>query len=248
MNKEQRRLVYDEENKGKLEAEEVYIALGSETVRLEHIGRSGDVPSQTASISEAVRLASEPEDCRNLGLVLEGFNAAKHPIGRKQLGEIIRKMILAGTDNIVVRLASRSEKSGLSLGDRELAIRIFVGIFLQNHKAGWDKEVAARTLKTVEQLTQLMGNEEHCGRHVRRGDTREAGVVMAVPLQLSAVLASSDESATPKVETYARRLTASMMDNKLLEVSFHAGSGLCAKDSDSRDSGSDHNRKDTAPQ
>lgn len=210
LNEEQKKLVFRQENKAKLEAEPVEITLGDVTLPLEHLDRN-TLPDRFRSIRDIVRQSKTPEDFENIVKLLEGAQNAGLKVRPEWQELIVRRLNAAGMHHLVLKALQRSKATGLRLTNHGVVMQVVRGLHDKAALADWGEEEASKALRIAKQVTELMEEDEHNGGRVNgiyatKHDHRRVPAVVALPTELAAVLAQRHQGHLTEVKTLATRL------------------------------------------
>jgi len=223
---EQRKLVYKQDQKAKLEAEPIEITLGDVTLPLEHIDRNRR-PSRHSTIMNILRLSEEDgsrEDWENVVRMLEGFENAGIRLDATKQAMVIRKLFLNDQDHLVLKALQRPTATGLRMRDWQPLLQVLRGIFDKPALADWDQVETQNALRFAKQVAELLEDEEHCGAYPigeeeSKHDFRGRPGVIAVPTVLAATLALRHEGDVEEVKKLAGRLVVAIKQHKPYSVS-----------------------------
>ncbi|KAI8933381.1 hypothetical protein NX059_009995 [Plenodomus lindquistii] len=214
LNKEQKKLVYAQENKAKLEAEPVEVTLGDVTLPLEPLNRN-HLPDRFKSLRDIVRQSETPEDWENVVRLLEGFQSAGLQPKPQWQELVVRQLGDAGMQHLVLKALQRVKATGLRLTDHDVVAQVLKCIHDKAAKANWDQEETTKALRMAKQVTELMEDKEHHGAQPDT-DHRRDPVVIALPTELAAVLAQKHGGDKAEVKKLANRLVAALKQSKYL--------------------------------
>lgn len=211
---EQEKLVYKQANKAKLEAEPVEVTLGDVTLPLEPLDRN-HLPDRFNHVRDILTQSQTRDDWANVVRLLEGFeNAGLHVAPRWQ-AMIIRRLNLAGMQSLVLQALQRVRVTGLHLTDYSILLQVLRGLHDKAAVAGWDQEETTQALRMAKQVVDLMEDKDH--HAARRGsapaDHRGDPVVIALPTELTAVLAQRHGGDSADLKKLANRLITALVQS-----------------------------------
>lgn len=223
LTKDQRKLVYKQENRARLEAEPIEITLGEITLPLEHINRNRDQPSRWDTIRDVVEASKTPEDWENVVRMMEGFRDAGVRLKPRWFEKIVRKLNEAGMQHLVLKSLQRARETGLRLRDEGVVHQVFKGLHDKAAESEWDAAETKKALSFAEQIVELMEKEDHLGKsEPRPQDLRASPFVIAWPLELAAARAklhTEGQDRDGKVMKYASRLMNAAHQDDFISVS-----------------------------
>jgi hypothetical protein len=210
LTKDQEKLVYSQESRAKLEAEPVEITLGDVTLPLQHLDRN-HLPNHSKTFRSIVDQSETKDDWENVVRMLEGFENAGLKVKSDLREKAVRKLNMAGYQNLVLKALQRPKATGLSLKNFGLLLQVLRGLHDKAVMADWDKDETIKALKMARQVVELMDSEEHCagarkGELLSSGDWRGKPVVVALPTELAAVLAARYDGDKKEVKKLTSRL------------------------------------------
>ncbi|KAF1962501.1 hypothetical protein CC80DRAFT_589024 [Byssothecium circinans] len=208
LTKEQRALVYRQENRLKLESEPIEITLGDVSLPLQHLDRNRDMPGRSRTLRDIVHRSETREDWENVVRMMEGLNSAGIRVKGVWLEMIVRKLGEAGMQHLVLKALQRAGATGLRLREWGVVVEVLRAVRDKAAKADWEKEELGKALRLAEQVVELMEEGEHLGKVQGEGDWRGHPAVVALPLEMAAELAYryEVEGVEGKVRRYAVRL------------------------------------------
>jgi len=209
---EQKKLVYKQENKAKLEAEPVDIALGEVTLPLEPLDRNR-LPNRTETFMEIIRKSESREDWENVVRVLEGLEDAGIKVSRTWRELVVRRLHLSGNQHLILKALQRVKATGLRMRDGRLVLQVLRGVHDMAAKSDWDKDETNKAFRFAKQIVEMLEDDEHRvgpAKTLYKTDFRGDPAVVALPTELAAVLADRHGGDVEQVKTLARRLMASL--------------------------------------
>jgi hypothetical protein len=212
LTKEQEKLVYQLDNKAKLEAEPVEITLGDVTLPLEHLDRNR-LPSQWGTFRDIMNQSETREDFENVVRVLEGYKNAGISLKSERQAKAIRRLGLHGMQHLILKALQRAKATGLSLHDWNIMSEVLRAIYDKAALADWDQDETTKALRFAKQLVELLEVEEHQAGPATPYDLRGDPAVIAVPTALTAVLALKHGGDRDEVKSLAGRLVAALQQH-----------------------------------
>lgn len=219
----QQKLVYAQENRAKLDAEPVEISLGDVTLPLEHLDRN-HLPNRWKHLREIVRQSSTREDWENVIRVLEGFENAGVRVKSEWRELVVRNLNASGNQHLVLKALQRAKATGLRLSEYGVLVQVCKGVHDRASLADWEEEETRKAARFAKQIVELMDEEEHCGGQARgemvsERDWRSRPFVIALPTELAARLALSEEGgagagSVEEVAKLAKRLVAALQQSQ----------------------------------
>ncbi|KAF2845283.1 hypothetical protein T440DRAFT_472785 [Plenodomus tracheiphilus IPT5] len=214
LTKAQKKLVYAQQNRAKLEAEPVEITLGDVTLPLEHLDRNR-LPNRFHTVREIVHLSETPNDWENVVRLLEGFENAGLRTKPRWQELIVRRLCYAGMHHLLLKALQRVKATGLRLTEHGVVMQVVRGIHDKAARADWDREETTKALRMATQVTELMEDPEHHRRPptadvASEWDHRRDPVVIALPTELAAVLAQRHGGDVAQVRKLANRLVTAL--------------------------------------
>ncbi|KAF2140136.1 uncharacterized protein K452DRAFT_319687 [Aplosporella prunicola CBS 121167] len=214
LNKAQQDLVYKTKMRGRLEADPLTMSIGQQEITLEHINRHKEVPNRWGVLKGAMAQSKTREDWENVEKLVEAFHGADMTLKSAWQEKFVRSAFDAGFGDVVLLALRSVKKSGLSLKDLYVTQRVMWGIHENAQTGEWAEEPTAKALKYAEQVVDLMEASGHCGDDFCTvDDTRTQPFVVALPLEMAAVLAlkhNNGKDVDGKVKLYAARLMHNM--------------------------------------
>lgn len=165
---------------------------------------------------KALALMQEQEDWRQLPGLLEGLHKGDSTPDSDFMQKIVRKAIQADHLGAIINCLNRSALTGMTLKDDAVLNLVMWGMHEHAQNAGWEEERIRKALRYGAEIAQLLEAEEHgSGRKLAPNDPRTRPAVIAVYLELSAVLAKKYQGGSDvdgSVKTYTERLMACFND------------------------------------
>ena len=208
LTKEQQKLVYKQSSRAKLETEPVEVTIGDVTLPLEFIDRNR-LPNRLRSLTEVIRKAETTEDWENVVRVVEGFHSAGIVVRPDWYDMVVRNLLEHGHSSIVLRALQRVKVTGLRLDNYLVTFRLLRDCHDRAVRSDWDAEETKLALRYAQHVVELMEQEEHHARKAAttvQSDWRSKPFVIAVPLELTAVVAQNHRGNVDTVKILANRL------------------------------------------
>ena len=211
LTKEQQKLVYKQSSRAKLETEPVEVTIGDVTLPLEFIDRN-KLPNRLRSLTEVIRKAETTEDWENVVRVVEGFHSAGILVRPDWYDMVVRNLLENGHSSIVLRALQRVKVTGLRLDNYLVTFRLLRDCHDRAVRSDWDAEETKLALRYAQHVVELMEQEEHHAVPARKAattvqsDWRSKPFVIAVPLELTAVVAQKHRGNVDTVKILANRL------------------------------------------
>ncbi|KZM19114.1 uncharacterized protein EKO05_0010193 [Ascochyta rabiei] len=221
LSREQKKLVYQQKSRPKLETEPVEVTIGDVTLPLEHIDRNL-LPSRWQSLKDVVRQSETTADWENVVRVLEGLHSAGFAIKPQWQDLVVRKLNENGHHALVLKALQRVKATGLHLSNYSVTKRALKGAHDRAANAGWAKAETAKALRYARQIVELMEEEEHHavssrGKMAVENDWRSKPYVIAAPTELAAVAAQRHGGDVEIVKTLANRLVSALKQDNFTE-------------------------------
>ncbi|KAL1799451.1 hypothetical protein ACET3X_003488 [Alternaria dauci] len=215
LTKEQRKLVYSQETRAKLEAEPVEITLGDVTLPLEHLDRNR-LPNRSKTFRAIVAESETKEDWENVVRCLEGFEEAGIKVDDAWRELVIRNLSRAGMHHLVIKMLQRPKATGVNLRNLGVLQQVLRGVHDRAALSDWAEEETAKMYKQAKQIVELMEDKEHHAVQTQTFKKRQAGLVegdwrsrpsvVALPTELAAVLAERHGGDKEEVKKLSNRL------------------------------------------
>ncbi|KAF2727843.1 hypothetical protein EJ04DRAFT_450542, partial [Polyplosphaeria fusca] len=223
---DQKKLIYDKENIGRLEAEPIDITLGNVTLTLEHLDITKDIPNRWATVRAIINSSSTRQDWENVVRMMEGFKQAGVRLRPDWQEKIIRRLNLAGMQHLVLRAVQQSSRTGLQLKTGGLVHVVLRGQHMRAAGAEWSEEETRKALSAAEQIIELLENREHLGgTALTPGDLRSSPFVIAYPAELAAVRAkrhTKERDEDGKVLRYTSRLMDALTQDEFMSTTLQS--------------------------
>jgi len=192
------------------------IEIGSETVQLQPLDITKDIPSSWGSVVQAMSLmGTSRADWANLPSLLEGMKTAGRRWQVWQLEKVVREAGKAGMSGIVVECVRAAGRTGLVLKDVRVVREAMWACRTRAVVSGWDRGETARALRNAEQIAEALEGEAHWGGSKRPEgvDPRRQADVLGVLVELAAQRAvrhQDGKDVDGKVEMYVKRLVGNL--------------------------------------
>ncbi|KAF2871184.1 hypothetical protein BDV95DRAFT_494937 [Massariosphaeria phaeospora] len=204
---EQKKLVFRQENRTKIESEPIEITLGDVTLPLQHLDRNRDIPNRKLLLHQLLDLSQTDNDWENVLRVLEGNENARLFVQPNVREKMMRRLLAAGHLNLAIKALQRSKYTGIRYCDFGTTRFIFFAIHNKAAESGWAADETRKALGFAEQAVEGMEDKEHLGK------TQSHHMVIAVLLELVAALAKLHGGDKAPVQKYARRLMHALTHN-----------------------------------
>ena len=228
----QQRLIYRARNHAMLRNDPFYVDIGGESVQLQPIDRTKDVPDSWKSVMRAVDLlsgavTSNSKDNRlwdNLVAVLAGMRTAGRRWKAWQWERIVRQVGQAGAAHIVLAAVQQAEKTGLYLHDIRVVREVFWAFRTKAAQADWNLEHTDKALRYVRQVAALLDDKNHSAkREADMPDPRYEADLIGVLLELLAVRVENhlekespeEQEELEKLRSYVERLMSNLDQSQI---------------------------------
>lgn len=208
----QRKLVFRKRHHALLRAEPFIVDVADESIQLEPLDATKDIPDSWKSMEQAMDLMrSNSGDWTNLTGLLAGMHTAGRRFKSWQYEYVVRSAGDAGCGHVVVDAARAARRTGLVLRDLRIVREAFWTCRTKAVQEGWDGRSTAKALGWAEQLAGLLDDSAHCAQ-VGSTDVRDPRIqpdIIAVVLELAATRAErhlGGKDKDGKVRLYAERL------------------------------------------
>jgi len=195
------------------------VDLGEESVQLQPLDPTKDVPDSWTAVLQALELMKREGSAAGWGSNLVGLLAGMHTAGRRwkgwQVEKIVRVAGEAGMAHAVLEAVRASGRTGLVLRDLRVVREVVWGCRAKAVLGKWGEEEVEKGLKYAEQIARLLEGEAHLGklRAASGADPRVQPDVIGVVLELAgakAVRHHGGKDVDGKVLVYAQRLMANL--------------------------------------
>ena len=180
-----------------------------------------DEPNTRSSFAKALDLMTETRDFKNLPGFLEGLKTARRSIKGYQLEKAVRRANESGRQSIVNDCLRRTQTTGLSLGDLQVAREVMWGATLRAMQKEWSQEGIEKGAKYADNLWELMHDSRHDEKMHGLEDAKRRPEVLGVLVQMSAARAKMGGDKIV-VEKYAS-LMLKNWENGRAELDFEEG-------------------------
>lgn len=146
----------------------------------------------------------------NLFPFLSGLRMSNYAIKSDRWEYIIRKVSQAGKLSVIIECARQSQRTGLSLADKNIARRLFFELHQTAERAGFKGEPTVKAFKLAQEAATLMQAPEHSVQDIQN-DPKHQPFVIGTLLELSSACSriKNSGSETYTVRDYAAKLDAS---------------------------------------
>jgi len=217
----QRALIFRTRHHALLRSDPVVLEIGSESVTLQPLDMTKDIPSSWRSIVRAMQLMSSRSDWNNLVALLEGMNTAGRRWKTWQLEKIVRDAGNSGMSAVVVECVRAAGRTGLYLRDVRVVREAMWGCRSRGAMSGWSKAETGAALRNAEHIAEALEGSLHWGNAHKRpegADPRREADVLGVLVELVGIRAvrhQGGEDVDGKVEMYVKRLVSNLSANTL---------------------------------
>ncbi|CAG8895803.1 unnamed protein product [Penicillium egyptiacum] len=204
--KRQRKSVFREKYATQLQNEPITVKI-SETEEFTLTPKKHhDLPSKKDAL-EVLKMMVANQDFSNLFPYLSGLRMSNYAINSDRWEYIIRKTSDANKLSTIIACARQSQRTGLTLGNKNIARRLFFELHKTAAKADFKRRETFWALKLAREAASLMDAAEHSVRNIQE-DPKHQPFVIGTLLELSAACAKIDETYTPSLCGYAQKLDA----------------------------------------
>jgi hypothetical protein len=204
----QKRLVFRDRYRERLNFERVKITIGDEEFPLRPVDRQKLPPKR--EINQAVEAMKTAQDWKNFVPLLIG---ARHSNYNHKTEHYEKWVRLAGKHDAlgaVIEAAKQSSRTGFSFAQRPVTFQFAFALHLKAQQAGFKGEPIATALRHAEQAAQLMEWPEHTNSQITE-DAKRQPFFIAVLTELSAARAIEENGGADvdgKVRSYVQKLLA----------------------------------------
>lgn len=212
----QRALIFRTRHHALLRSDPVTLEIGQESVTLQPLDMTKDIPSSWRSIVRAMQLMSSREDWNNLASLLEGMKTAGRRWKPWQLEKVVRDAGNAGMSAVVVECVRAAGRTGLVLRDVKVVREAMWACRNRGVSSSWSRGETEKALRNAEQIAEALEGGLHWGDAHKRPegvDPRKEADVLGVLVELAAQRASrwqKGEDMDGKVEMYVKRLVSNL--------------------------------------
>lgn len=166
-----------------------------------------DLPRRTDMV-KVLNMMKNPEDWRNLSPFLTGLVSSERPLRPEMYSKIVRLSGESGVPGIALAAAKQVSRTGLTLGNAEIARDLFHAFRLQAQKAGFKGEAVESALRGAQDAAYLLNDPKHKALNCDE-DPQRLPEIIGVLLELSAARALDSyggKDKTGEVANYVRSL------------------------------------------
>lgn len=212
--KRQQKSVFKPKYAQQLEHEPITVTInGNEeftlTPKLQH-----ELPSKKEALA-VLDLMVATGDFSNLFAFLSGLRMSNYSINSNRWEYIIRKVSAADKLSTIIECAKQYKRTGLSLGDKNIARVLFFELHQTAMRANVQGKSSAYALNLAQQAARLMEAREHSTKEIHN-DPKHQPFVIGTLLELSATALTkthkpdnASKAETIQVRDYAQKLDAS---------------------------------------
>ncbi|GAM36160.1 hypothetical protein TCE0_018f05031 [Talaromyces pinophilus] len=202
----QKRLVFRDRYRERLNQEQVKITIGNEEFLLKPANRQS-LPNKREVIS-AVEDMRSTQDWKNFVPLLIGSLHSKYKFKPDHAEKWVRLAGKSDTLPFILEAAKQTSKTGFSFADRAVAARFAFELHRKAKSAGFEGDAVAASLRYAEQAAQLMEWPEHTNNDVTQ-DAKRQPFFVALLTELSAARAidqAESQDVDGKVLSYTQKL------------------------------------------
>ncbi|KAJ5775507.1 uncharacterized protein N7511_000518 [Penicillium nucicola] len=166
-----------------------------------------ELPSKKDAM-EVLHMMVETRDFSNLFPFISGLRMSNYTISTDRWEYIIRKAARTGNLAAVIECANQYSRTGLSLGNMNIARRLFYELHHNASRRHFQDRTTVNALKLAERAASLMERPEHSVRGDSANDPKQQPFVIGTLLELSVACNVDDTSLTTKVVNYSKALKA----------------------------------------
>ena len=204
--KRQRKSVFREKYAAQLQNEPITVKI-SETEEFTLTPKTRhDLPSKKEAL-EVLKMMVAAKNFSNLFPYLSALRMSNYAINSDRWEYIIRKTSDAGKLSTIIECARQSHRTGLSLGNKNIARRLFFELHRTAAKADFKGIPTVKALKLATEAASLMDAPEHSVKDIQ-DDPKHQPFVIGTLLELSAACAQFKEADIALVRGYAQKLDA----------------------------------------
>ena len=208
-----RRLIFGRAGRKTLEDNPQTVEIGSETVQLQWMNRTKDIPNRTKLIRQAVGLmerGGNKSDWANLPGILVALKHMKAVPDEVLMETIVRRAINSGQVAVVVRCLQQSRHTGMTLRRPEILRLVVFGLHDHAQRGEWGFESVKDALGLARNVSNMLESEVHGnGSRLLANDPRRKPEILGVFLELAAVNAQLYQDGQDRgdaVKAYTSRL------------------------------------------
>ncbi|KOS43334.1 hypothetical protein ACN38_g5808 [Penicillium nordicum] len=204
--KRQRKSVFREKYAKQLENEPITVKIGETEEFTLTPKKHHDLPSKKDAL-EVLKLMVATKNFSNLFPYLSGLRMSNYAINPDRWEFIIRKTSDAGKLSTIIECARQSQRTGLTLSNRNIARRLFFELHKTAAKADFKGIQTVKALKLAREAASLMDADEHSVENLE-DDPKHQPFVIGTLLELSAACVKIKEAEPALVRGYAQKLDA----------------------------------------
>lgn len=210
----QRELVFDPKKRQQIQQNPIIIELDGLEHKFSTIDRFTEVPNSKRIMLKAIDLMKTKEDWNNLETLLAGYYKAGIKIQQRHWARISRTAALKGNPYAIIECAKQSQKTGLSLADRETLTQLLSGVNRQitfGTSTEQKKKEAAQAWKRMRLIADLLHRPEHTTQSQEFMDKlRNAPFTQGLFLFPQAVVVKTMKAAGEPIEAELKELSESV--------------------------------------
>ncbi|KAJ5958732.1 uncharacterized protein N7479_005882 [Penicillium vulpinum] len=165
-----------------------------------------ELPSKKEAF-QVFKIMFETKNFSNLFPYVSGLHMSNYRMNSNRWELLIRKTSEAGKLSTIIECAKQSSRTGLSLGNRNIARRLFFELHRTAMKADFKGPATVKALKLAREAASLMDSHQHSIRDIAN-DPKYQPFVIGTLLELSAACAEFKEAEWSLVRGYAQKLDA----------------------------------------
>ncbi|EED18038.1 conserved hypothetical protein [Talaromyces stipitatus ATCC 10500] len=202
----QKRLIFRDRYRERLEQEQVKITIGNEEFTLRPRNRQS-LPDKR-EVNQAVEAMKNTQDWKNFVPLLIGSLHSKYKPKTDNIEKWVRLAGKSDTLAFILEAAKQSSRTGFSFANRNVAFRFAFELHQKAKRAEFKGEQTAAALRYAEQAAQLMEWAEHTNKDIAQ-DPKRQPFFIGVLTELSAACAldqAGGEDVNGKVLSYVQKL------------------------------------------
>ncbi|KAJ5836453.1 hypothetical protein N7447_002479 [Penicillium robsamsonii] len=204
--KRQRKSVFREKYAKQLENEPIVVKISENEEFTLTPKKHHELPSKKEAL-EVLNMMVATKNFSNLFPYLSGLRMSNYAITSDRWEYIIRKTSEAGKLSTIIECARQSNRTGLSLSNRNITRRLFFELHKTAAKADFKGVPTVKALRLAREAASLMDAEEHSVPNIEE-DPKHQPFVIGTLLELSAACAKIKEADISLVRGYAQKLDA----------------------------------------
>jgi hypothetical protein len=202
----QKRLVFRDRYRERLNEEQVKITIGNEEFTLKPTNRQS-LPNKR-EVNSAIEDMRNTQDWKNFVPLLIGSLHSKYKFKTVNAEKWVRLAGKSDTLAFILEAAKQSSKTGFSFADRAVAFRFAFALHEKAQKADFSGDALTAALRYAEQAAQLMEWPEHTNNDISQ-DAKRQPFFIGLLTELSAARAidqAEGEDVDGKVLSYTQKL------------------------------------------